>query len=146
MDAHNATTAHSLDEAYENLDTKIGHARAVADLIATCDKDDANVNAAGYALEFMLEEALTKLRDYRNMTMGKHVQTAEISYIDLTYSLAAILDVRQFLSERNRVSGAKPEGDVMNDAYALQKLQGAERVLSERLKETEGPSLDMRPE
>ena len=48
---------HQFDEIYHDLQTAIGDAKSVANLLTAVDKDQCSVNAAGFAQERILERA-----------------------------------------------------------------------------------------
>ena len=53
----------------------------------------------------------------------------EISYEDLVCVIAPVWDVKRFLIGRNEIMRDVAEGDHMNHAYAVEKLDRALKVL-----------------
>ncbi len=51
------TSGHAFDKVYHELGDAIGDAKAVANLLTVVDKNECDVNHAGYAQERILERA-----------------------------------------------------------------------------------------
>ena len=44
-------------DVYDDLSLKLGHIVALLDIMAECDKDAADINAAAYAIQGVVEDA-----------------------------------------------------------------------------------------
>ena len=44
-------------DVYDDLSLKMGHIGALLDIMATCERDQCDVNGAAYAIQHMVEDA-----------------------------------------------------------------------------------------
>jgi len=52
-----ATEKRTACDVYDDLSLKLGHIVALLDIMAECDKDAADVNAAAYGIQAVVEDA-----------------------------------------------------------------------------------------
>ena len=55
-------------DIYDVLTLKLGHAAALLDVMATCDKGQCDVNMAAYGLSYMIEESLELANEFFKAT------------------------------------------------------------------------------
>lgn len=50
-------------DVYDDLRLKMGHIGALLDIMATCERDQCDVNGAAYAMQSMVEDATELARE-----------------------------------------------------------------------------------
>ena len=50
-------------DVYDDLSLKMGHIGALLDIMATCERDQCDVNGAAYAMQSMVEDATELARE-----------------------------------------------------------------------------------
>ncbi len=59
--------ARNLVDVYDELTLRLGHIHAVADVLAECNKGQADVNGAGYAICTMVEDVMRTADKYHTL-------------------------------------------------------------------------------
>ena len=55
-------------DVYDQLTLKLGHVAALLEVMAVCDKEECDVNAAAYGLNYMIEASLQLAREFYEAT------------------------------------------------------------------------------
>ncbi len=57
-------------DVYDDLSLKMGHIGALLDIMATCERDQCDVNGAAYAMQSMVEDATELARELYSAPNG----------------------------------------------------------------------------